>query len=802
MSISFFGIRHHGPGSARSVLRALEKLDPDLVMIEGPPEGEVVINSVINPEMKAPVALLAYDKNNAQYAAFYPFAEFSPEWQALKYALRRQKQVRFMDLALSHKFALVQAKQKQSETEEPLSLQKDYSNKDSITKVDEDKLELDFGLSPHKQLQAQWKAAILKDPLAYFGQLAGFYDGEAWWERQVELLQADDQSLFKAIAEMMTELREALGGWSYPDSDIVEDLQEFRREASMRKLIRKAQKEGHERIAVICGAWHVPALMFPPKVKEDSKALKSLPKVKVKVTWVPWTYRRMSVGSGYSAGVESPGFYEHLWEGHQNQASFWLSKVAQALRSEGYDVSSAHIIETLRLAEALCALRDLPSPRLTELNEAIRTVMLFGDELPLELIQKKLMIGQRLGQVPSDLPETPLQSDVRILQKKLRLAPKAESEEKIIDLRKTIDLDRSQFLHRLNLLDITWGELGHARSEGTFKEAWILEWKPEFSLDIIDRSPWGQTIQEASTNYALHQAREADLKRVIELSHQSLVANLPKAIPVLMTQLADQAALSSDIAEMLEALPALAQLLRYSDVRGRKATAVSKVLRTLAPRASVGLVHACSALNNDASEQMVQLLEGATQALLLIDESDLSELWFVALHKMIKHERIHFKLKGKACRLLVDAQELEEPEMIQAMSLALSRAIPPEDSAAWLEGFLSGSGQVLVYDDQLWALIDHWVCGLSSDVFMELLPLIRRTFSSFTAHELRQLGERVKTVTPNLKTSGLIEEIKLNHEHAKLVLPIISRFLAIASNRQETKAEVVANTGLSQDQVK
>ena len=91
MSISFFGIRHHGPGSARSVLRALEDLGPDLVMIEGPPEGDSVIHSVIHPEMKAPVALLAYDKNDAHYASFYPFAEFSPEWQALKYALHHQK---------------------------------------------------------------------------------------------------------------------------------------------------------------------------------------------------------------------------------------------------------------------------------------------------------------------------------------------------------------------------------------------------------------------------------------------------------------------------------------------------------------------------------------------------------------------------------------------------------------------------------------------------------------------------------------------------------------------------------------
>ena len=780
MSISFFGIRHHGPGSARSVLRALEALDPDLVLVEGPPEADAVLQSVIHPEMKPPVAILAYDKKNAQQAAFYPFAEFSPEWQSIKYALTHQKNLQFMDLPLAHKFALAQAKaEADTETEthgidqtekelERLAEQFDFAASSNPDELNEKEL-----------FKLHWKTAILKDPLAYFGHLAGFNDSEAWWERQVELVQSDDQTLFKAIAEMMTELREALGGWGYPSLETEENIEEFRREAAMRKQIRKAQKGGYEKIAVICGAWHVPALMHPPKVKEDNLVLKSLPKSKIQVTWVPWTYQRMSAGSGYSAGVESPGFYEHLWVGHAHQASYWLSKVAQALRAEGFDVSSAHIIETLRLAEALSAIRDLPSPRLTELNEAIRSVMLFGDDLPLEFIQQKLLIGQRLGQVPSDLPETPLQSDLRLLQKKLKLLPKAETEEKTLDLRKDNDLERSQLLHRLRLLGIGWGELTHVRGEGTFKEAWYLAWRPEFNLDIIDRSPWGQNVEEASTKYALHQAQDADLKRLIELSHQALIAKLPLAIPSLMQQLEDQATISSDTAEILEALPALAQLLRYSDVRGSQLTSVKKVLCTLAPRASLSLVYACSSLDAEASQRMMQLLEASTQALLLVEESDLSLQWFHALGQLIDQEQVSAHLQGKACRLLVDAQKLNNHEMIQAMSRALSPALTPEANASWLEGFLQGSGQVLVYDDQLWALIDQWVLGLNAEVFLELLPLIRRTFSTFTATELRQLGEKVKLGRQSVDQQNQNREQHVDLQHAQLVFPLLSKFFGI-----------------------
>ena len=43
MSTHLFGIRHHGPGSARSLRLALEALKPDIVLIEGPPDAQEVL---------------------------------------------------------------------------------------------------------------------------------------------------------------------------------------------------------------------------------------------------------------------------------------------------------------------------------------------------------------------------------------------------------------------------------------------------------------------------------------------------------------------------------------------------------------------------------------------------------------------------------------------------------------------------------------------------------------------------------------------------------------------------------------
>src|SRR5581483_11531035 len=106
------------------------------------------------------------------------------------------------------------------------------------------------------------------------------------------------------------------------------------REAAMRQEIRSTQRQGFQRIAVVCGAWHGPALTDMPPAKEDTAILKGLPKVKVQATWVPWTHGRLLKASGYGAGIESPGWYEHLWSHRENTVIHWVSKVARLLRDE------------------------------------------------------------------------------------------------------------------------------------------------------------------------------------------------------------------------------------------------------------------------------------------------------------------------------------------------------------------------------------------------------------------------------------------------------------------------------------
>jgi hypothetical protein len=84
------------------------------------------------------------------------------------------------------------------------------------------------------------------------------------------------------------------------------------------------------------------------------------------------------------------------------------------------------------------------------------------------------------------------------------------------------------------------------------------------------------------------------------------------------------------------------------------------------------------------------------------------------------------------------------PETAQQFGLALSSGNPAAYSAAWLEGFLKGSGSILLYDHVLWNILYQWTDQLPEDSFNELLPILRRTFSVYEPSERRRIGEKAK----------------------------------------------------------
>ncbi|MFD4022814.1 DUF5682 family protein [Streptomyces sp. NPDC058576] len=721
------GVRHHGPGSARAVLAALAAARPAVVLVEGPPEGDALLPMAADPQMRPPVALLAHAVDDPGRASFWPMAAFSPEWVAIRWALDHDVPVRFIDLPAAHSLALKAPAPGPSGEDAPGRRAEEAG--DELTPV--------------------------VDPIRVLAETAGYDDPERWWEDVVEhrspggaegVDRAGALAPFVALAEAMSALREVYGDGGQPRDAV--------REAYMRIQLRTARKEFGDDVAVVCGAWHVPALAARTTLAADRALLKGLPKVKTDLTWVPWTHRRLARHSGYGAGIDSPGWYEHLFDTADRPIERWMTKVAGLLRGEDRFVSTAHVIEAVRLADTLAALRGRPLAGLGETTDAVRAVMCEGSGVPLALVRDRLIVGETLGEVPDAAPAVPLQRDLTRSQRTLRLKPEASERELDLDLRKETDAARSRLLHRLRLLDVGWGDPVAGRgSTGTFRESWRLSWEPELHVRVAEAGVWGTTVLTAATAKAESGAVAATaLADVTALAERCLLAGLPDALPVVMKALADRAALDADVGHLADALPALARSLRYGDVRSTDTAALAEVAAGLAERICVGLPPACTGLDADGAEALrgqVEAVHGAIGLLTTGTEpgTGLRARWDAVLHKLAARDTVAGIIRGRATRLLLDEGRLAEDEAARLMGLALSPGTPPADAAAWIEGFVggaSGGGMLLVHDERLLGLVDAWLTGVPADQFTDVLPLLRRTFSAYEAGVRRTLGELVR----------------------------------------------------------
>ena len=102
-----------------------------------------------------------------------------------------------------------------------------------------------------------------------------------------------------------------------------------------------------ERVLVVCGAFHAPALTaeLPPMSDEQ---LAALPRADTSLTLMPYSYYRLSSQSGYGAGNHAPAYFQRLYEERQRAGSVsdgagppdrlaprFLTEVCHAMRQAG-----------------------------------------------------------------------------------------------------------------------------------------------------------------------------------------------------------------------------------------------------------------------------------------------------------------------------------------------------------------------------------------------------------------------------------------------------------------------------------
>jgi len=782
VSVQFFGIRHHGPGSARRLVQALDALQPTQVLIEGPADATDSLQWLTDPAMVLPVALLSYVADDPSRASFYPWAVYSPEYQAILWAFRHQREVRFIDLPTSLRLGLRQGEAFKEPAEETGAGDDEGETEDEKIRGDETAIQ---GLDQDQPTLSP----LSLDPVGALAAAAGYEDGESWWNDVIEAHPAPGP-VFDAVAEAMTALREAC-------SPSIKDRLEEMREAHMRLEIAKALKEvkaeqASGALAVVCGAWHVPALRAKISAQQDRACLKGLKKVKTLATWVPWTSERLSQASGYGAGVRFPDWYDHLWHVWQDQdqlekqgkeqeqgqaATLWLVRFARSLRQAGHVASPASVIEAWRLTMALTALRERSAPGYEEIRDAAIACLCGGSET---LWHESPSLCQ-IGQIPDNMPQAPLLADLQQQQKKAKLKAQADETLLSLDLRSEMGMKRSILLHRLTLLTVPWGQLQDpGGSRGTFRERWTLCWQPEFSVQLIEQTTYGSTLETAAENLCRAQMEDSPNPGDLAIQLRSaMVAHLEGAVKDGLALLEQRATDSSDGFQLLRVLPPLADVLRYGQARVVSIAHLEGLFHRLVVHAALALPQAARDLDDQAASDLKQALKLADGAVRLLAEGGTSgggqaamaeqeapeatgvsgpltvpaaapdeetlvsgqNPWDQALHALLHHNRSTPMLAGLAARLLYEADLIPAGEMGLLLSQKLSPGTDPSQAAGFFEGFFEGAGQRLIHDDALRRAVDRWLLSLTEESFIAHLPLFRRVFAALDASERRYLLE-------------------------------------------------------------
>ena len=326
---SVLGVRHHGPGSARSVVAELDRIRPSVVLIEGPADADPLLGLAAAPGMAPPVALLGVRAGRAPGVRVLAVTPSSPP-SGRRCCGRRATGCRRGSATCPPGRCWPPARRKKRDRRA-----RRPSDDGSATAAEAQEAAASDEATGHRAgtrrralvrnlLCPVPGADFAADPIGALAGAAGYDDPERWWEDLVEA-RADGSSPFAALTEAMAELRAALAPRR--------PLHERRREAHMRQVLRAALRETDGVVAVVCGAWHAPALAGPlPPASADAALLRGLPKRKAALAWVPWTHSRLAAASGYGAGITSPGWYHHLFATPDLTVERWLTRVAAVLR--------------------------------------------------------------------------------------------------------------------------------------------------------------------------------------------------------------------------------------------------------------------------------------------------------------------------------------------------------------------------------------------------------------------------------------------------------------------------------------
>ncbi len=517
------GVRHHSPALAVAVPRLLDGFSPDVLAVELPAQARAWVDWLAHPETVAPVAL-AFSRGEGM--SFYPFADFSPELAALRWARGAGVEVACVDLPVGAGpgDGGAEAGAQPGGGLGPAGAEPGGGRPSPV------------GAHPSGG-DSGGPGTAEAGPGDPRGRLAleeragcGPGDAQEAWDRLVEA---------RAPASSPEQIRVAAlaNGWAMRADEGAVDARTAAREEWMRDCVATLVGSGRK-VAALVGAFHAPALLKPGA--DGAGALPGTDEVRAAL--VGYSFEHLDSRSGYPSGIRDPGWRQLVLESGLDPAALEsgavgiITSITRALRAAGFPAGPGEAAETARLALDLAALRGLAAPSRRELIEAVTSVLAQGEVLgrgrAVADALEQVLVGTRTGRPAPGVPASPLREAVASELASAGLPTAGGKRLSLTPGRGGADLARSVLLRRLCAGGIAYGRpLAAAATRGAeaLAEPWDVSWSAATDASIELASSRGLTPEQVARTALL--TREAqDPANVIALLREAAACACPSAV--------------------------------------------------------------------------------------------------------------------------------------------------------------------------------------------------------------------------------------------------------------------------------
>ena len=721
-AVHVLGIRHHSPACARLIQRRIARDKPAAVLIEGPGD--------FNPRMAElllahtlPVALYSYaNVGQSPAQCWFPFLDYSPEWVALRSARQQGALLRFIDL-------------------------------------------------PHWQYRAITDAPAHPNDSRYqqvlqlMCQRFGCDGGHALWDHLFEG-ELDDAALQARLDLYFDELR----------GDDPGTPQDQARELQMARWVAWAQQQVSGDVLVICGGWHKRAIeqLWPQQpTGPEPVTLAPTDAREAGCYLVPYEFRQVDALGGYNSGMQSPQFYQWIWQlGLRGAGERALQGIVQRLRAKHVTFSTAELIAMRSAQHHLAQLRGHAMPLRGDILDALQSTVikealdapapwthhgLLGDQHHPVLREALLALtGEGGGSLHTDTPLPPLVHDVTARLAQCDLV--AGKPSIVLDRRRAADLPRAHTLWQLQLIGLEGAKLRETRAPHAarllpaalnFEEHWSLVQGDRWFPNLIEAAAFGATLESAARNrltVPIAQAH-ANVGEAAACLLKAVRAGFFDMGDVLGRQLEVAIATAHDLAQLARASGLLLQVVQAGfwgqDTRDLLERALSvmaaRMLRLLDERqgsqdkqmeADVAAVSVFDTLLRLQLETSTGLSRSAT---------------LVTLLRLARAAQSPPALRGAALAVAYVHGALGEHASQHI--LALVRAMPPRDALGdFLYGLFCCARVLATESDAIVGAVHEALEGMGADDFLVALPQLRAAFGWFPPRERGALAQRVATL--------------------------------------------------------